>query len=330
MNVAALAPYRGVRVLVLGGDGFIGRWVARLLTAAGAEVHVSVLDRAAAEPVLAAWEVEATVHRADLTDPTVLATLLGAVEPALVVNAAGYGVAPAEKRAENLALAEAINRDLPRRLVEALAEHPAPAGWHGRRLVHVGSILEYGNIGGHLPETAAAAPFGVYGLTKHAGTEAVRQAAMARGVPALTARICQVYGPGEHPGRLLPLLLAAQQTGTLPVLSRGTQRKDFTYVEETAEGLLRLGLTAGIPGEIVNLASGRLTAVAEFIREAAQLLQLPPAIVRLENPLPDNELAHDEVCNDRLRELTAWVPGLDIRGGLRRTLAFGARPFSRG
>ena len=125
MNVAALAPYRGVRVLVLGGDGFIGRWAARLLTAAGAEVHVSVLDRAAAEPVLAAWEVQAAVQVANLTDPAVLGMLLGAVEPALVVNAVGYGVAPAEKRAENLALAEAINRDLPRRLGPTLSRIPS-------------------------------------------------------------------------------------------------------------------------------------------------------------------------------------------------------------
>jgi UDP-glucose 4-epimerase len=324
----ALEQYRDVSVLVLGGDGFIGRWVARLLTLHDAEVHLTVIDRERARPVLEAWEIEGTPHQIDLTRSGAPLGLLREVAPALVVNAVGYGVAPSEKRAQDERLATALNAGLPGALVEALAAVPAPRAWPGRRLVHVGSIIEYGHIGGHLPETATCRPEGLYAQTKHAGAEAVRDRALALGVPALTARICQVYGPGEHPGRLLPLLLEARRTGTLPVLSRGTQRKDFTYVEETAEGLLRLGLTEGVPGEIVNLASGRLTTVAQFVEEAARLLHLEPGLIRLENPLPDNELVHEEVRNDRLRELTGWVPAMDIRTGLWRTLAFGEPPLS--
>lgn len=328
MTVSSIEGYRGVRVLVLGADGFIGRWVGRALTSLGADPHLAVWRRDAALPVLEAWDVRGTIIERDLTSAEAVAALVREVAPALVVNAVGYGVAPAEKRSQDDRLARRLNSELPGWLVEALATVPPPAGWGGRRLVHVGSIIEYGNIGGHLPETATCRPEGLYAVTKQAGTERVRQLAAERGLPAVTARICQVYGPGEHPGRLLPLLLDARRTGTLPVLSVGTQRKDFTYVEEVAEGLLRLGLRDGPPGEIVNLATGRLTTVAEFIRQAAHLLLLPPAIIRLENPLPDNELAHDEVLIDRLRERTGWAPEVDIWTGLKRTLAFGERQTS--
>lgn len=317
----ALATYRGARVLVLGADGFIGRWVARQLTSLSADLHLAVIARAPALPLFSQWDISGEVHQHDLTDRDGLVTLLGSLRPALVVNAVGYGIAPAEKRTENERLARLLNSELPGWLAQALAGVAAP-DWHGRRLVHVGSVFEYGNIGGHLPETATARPHGLYGITKLAGTMAVLEHCGAGRVPGLTARVCQVYGPGEHPGRLLPLLLEARQTGELPVLSRGTQRKDFTYVADVAEGLLRLGLSVGSPGEIVNLATGTLLSVAEYIHLAAEVLALPPAVVRLEAPVPEGELEHAPVSISRLRERTGWAPATSCRGGLESTVAF--------
>jgi len=310
-------------VMVLGADGFLGRWIARTLTRAGVVPHLGVLDPAAAQPVFQRYGVGGQVHGVDVRAPGALEELLGRLRPALVVNAIGYGVAPSEKRAEDAALAHQLNADLPVRLVRALAAVPV-SGWQGRRVVHIGSVYEYGQIGGHLPEEAEPHPIGLYGQTKLAGTLALQAACASLNVPGLTARICQVYGPGEHPGRLLPLLLAARTSGVLPPLSRGTQRKDFTYVEDVAEGLLRLALSAGPPGEVVNLATGRLATVAEFVRMAAQVLHLPPHIVKLQNPVSDNELVHEAVAIERLRARTGWTPGTDLPLGLQRTLAFEA------
>lgn len=308
---AQLAPYRGAPVLVLGATGFIGSAVVRALHQLGARLHLAQRRDSS--------EAAGTLHRLDLTDAEATAALVRDVAPALIFNLAGYGVDPDEKRTADTRLARLLNTELPATLVAALAA--VPVAWPGPRLVHAGSILEYGPIGGALSEEREAAPAGLYAETKLAGTRRVAELSHRCNLPAVTARLAQVYGPGEHPGRLLPSLIEAGRTGALGPLSRGTQRKDFTYVEDVAEGLLRLGLAAAAPGSIVNLATGRLTSVRDFVLEAARLLPLPIDLLRFVQPVPPGELEHEPVPIERLRALVGWVPDTGITEGIQRTIA---------
>lgn len=319
--VPDLRGYEGVRAVVFGASGFIGRWVGHALSGARAELHAVVRDVAEARGVFARHGVTAEVHETDLTDFEQTRRLLRRLAPAIVFNLSGYGVDPGEKREESDRLAEVLNAGLPCLVAESLAAIPAP-GWAGRRIVHAGSILEYGQIGGHLGESSPAAPFNLYGRSKLAGTLRLTEACESAALPGLTARLCQVYGPGEHPGRLLPMLIEARGLTEPLSLSIGTQSKDFTYVGDVAEGLLRLGLTTGAPGQVVNLASGRLDTVREFILTAAHLLRLDLGRLKFEKPLPDNELQHLEVATDQLRTLTNWVPATTVADGIRTTLDF--------
>lgn len=306
-----LAPYRGAPVLVLGATGFIGSAVVRALHPLGARLHL-VQRRHAPQAV-------GTLHRLDLTDAEATTALVREVAPALIFNLAGYGVDPDEKRTADARLARLLNTELPATLVAALAA--VPVAWPGPRLVHAGSILEYGPIGGLLSEDREAVPDGLYAETKLAGTRRVAELSRCFGLSAVTARLAQVYGPGEHPGRLLPALLEARRSGTLGPLTQGTQRKDFTYVEDVAEGLVRLGGAAMGPAPIVNLATGRLTSVRDFVLEAARLLPLPIDLLRFEQPVPPGELEHEPVPIERLRALVGWVPDTGITDGIRRTIA---------
>lgn len=305
--------YGGARVLVLGASGFIGRWVARLLDGAGAEVFLGVRDPGA---VAAAGLVgEALV--VDLAVPGRATEVVDRLRPSIVFNLAGYGVDPAE-RSEGLA--QPLNGDVPAELCRALAGAGTGAGWRGQRLVHVGSGVEYGAVGGDLDEDTPARPMTLYARTKLAGTGQVATLCRALGVPGLTARAFMVYGPGEHDGRLLPSLVRAARSGVVIDLTAGDQRRDFTYVGDVAEGLLRLGLSDAPPGAIVNLATGRLTRVREFCEVAAGILGIPDDRMRYGAlPVRAEEMAHVEVSLDRLRRWTGWVPTTGIAAGITRT-----------
>lgn len=311
--------YQSVRVTVLGASGFIGRWVARALDQAGARLTLVVRDPALAEQVFAQYAVHGTLWVADLSDADDVRRLLHDTSPTIIFNLAGYGVDRAERRARD---AYQLNATLVQTVCNTIAGQHDPT-WPGHALVHVGSALEYGTAGGDLREDTLPSPTTLYGKSKLRGTESLRQCCRATGIRGVTVRLFTVYGPGEHAGRLLPSLRQAAMDGKPLDLTEGTQERDFTYVADVAEGLLRLGLVQGEPGEVVNLAQGRLTTVRSFAETAACRLGLPASRLRFGRvPLRVEEMRHAPVAVDRLRRLIGWVPPTDVASGIDKTLNF--------
>jgi nucleoside-diphosphate-sugar epimerase len=309
--------YRGSRALVLGATGFVGQWMVRALEARGAHTVAAVRDRGRGGPSHAALGRRVQLELIDLRRLDELPRLLERIRPAIIFNLAGYGIDPSERDEE---LAYLINAELVAALSESMARVSSEE-WPGPALVHAGSAAEYGTIGGNLAEDSRGRPLGLYGASKLAGTEKLRERAVRSGLRALTARLFTLYGFGEHPGRLLPSLLEAARTGRSLDLTAGHQLRDFTYVEDVAEGLLRLGLSEAEPGEVVNLATGRLTSVRRFTETAGSLLGMPEAHLRFGRlPTRPDEMRHDPVTVARLKELVSWAPPSTIEDGIRRTI----------
>jgi nucleoside-diphosphate-sugar epimerase len=308
--------YVGQPVVVIGAAGFIGRWVARALHMENAELVLLVRDVQAARPVLDRLGVRATLVACDLERPDELDSLIDRIRPMIVFNLAGYGVDPLER---NESVAERINAGLVEQLAHAVASYDVPR-WTGQRIVHAGSALEYGIASGNLSEDSPAHPTTVYGRTKLAGSLALQAVCRSRAIRGLTARLFTVYGAGEHSPRLLPTLLGARGHKTPIDLTDGRQERDFTYVEDVAEGLLRLGVSPAPPGAIVNLATGRLTSVRVFIETATETLGIDKQRLRFGAiPTRSEEMHHDPVTIERLEGLTAWRPSTLIRDGIGRT-----------
>ena len=221
-------------------------------------------------------------------------------KPDIVFNLAGYGINPAER---DNALANAINAELLSWLAEAVSRLPATR-WQGARIVHTGSALEYGICSGELSETTEAKPTTLYGRSKLAGTLALQHSSAKHGISSITARLFTVYGPGERAGRLLPSLLEIARNGGVLELTSGLQQRDFTYLEDVVEGLLRLGTIRTPPGEIVNLATGQLTSVRGFAETAARVLGIPPGKLHFGAiPVREEEMAHRPVATGKLQKM---------------------------
>lgn len=306
------APYRDARVLVLGASGFIGRWLTRRLADAGADVVAGIRNVHALDDLADI----VTISAIDLLDFASVSDLIVRTAPAVIFNLSGYGIDPRERDEDR---ARRINAELPPLLLQGMQRAKLPA-WRGQRVIHAGSALEYGTCGGDLAEDSDEQPTTLYGLTKLAGALALREASMMTGLDSVTARLFTVYGPGERAGRLLPTLLEAADTGRTIDLTAGTQLRDFTYVEDVVEGLLRLGAVWTSSMGIVNVATGRLYSVRHFIETAAQILGIRSDNLKFGAlPTRNEEMEHEPVTIGKLRELTAWMPPTTLEQGIRRT-----------
>ncbi|MEW1723382.1 NAD-dependent epimerase/dehydratase family protein [Streptomyces sp. NPDC093109] len=236
-----------MRVLLLGANGFLGRFVADRLLADPA-VHLTALGRGDDADV-----------RFDLAggSPGALTRFLDAVHPGVVINCAGATRGGARELTRHNTVAVAT-------VCEALRRSGC-----GARLVQLGCASEYGPSpqGSSTAEDAVPRPGNPYGVSKLAASELV----LGSGLDALVLRIFSPVGPGTPAGsplgRLAEAMRRAMQAGDgeLKLGGLGVQR-DFVDVRDVARAVHAASLSAA--QGIVNIGTGR----AVKLRDAAAVL----------------------------------------------------------
>lgn len=318
--------YDNVRVVVLGATGFIGRWVARLLTASGARLYLPVRKLSVAQKVFDEFSIQGAKFEFDANDEKKLKSMYRSARPNITFNLAGYGV---DREQQNEVTAYRVNVNLIGSICLAISE-TADKSWNGSDIVHAGSAMEYGSAGGNLSEDSIPQPTTLYGRSKLAGTKLLAKACRELHIKGRTARLFSVYGPGEPAWRLLPSLVPSAEDAKSIQLTAGTHQRDFTYVEDVAEALLRLGL-ASDSGEVVNVATGELNTVRSFVETAAEILNIQPDLLRFgELPIRAEEMVHEPVSVGRLRSLIRWIPDTRMASGIQKTIEFQSLARSMG
>jgi dTDP-glucose 4,6-dehydratase len=134
------------------------------------------------------------------------------------------------------------------------AELPAQER-EGFRFLHVSTDEVYGSLGpaGAFSETTPYAPNSPYSATKAAADHIVRAYFHTYGLPTLITNCSNNYGPYQFPEKLVPLtLLNAIEGKDLPIYGDGGNVRDWLYVEDHCDGILRV-LERGRPGERYNI-----------------------------------------------------------------------------
>lgn len=241
-----------MRALVTGAGGFVGAHLCARLAADGWEV-VGTLRPGSHRPAL---DPRIRVRPVDLADPSATASVARDADPDVAfLLAASRAAATAQERAATVA----VNATSGAWLVDALGDRC-------RAVVRLGSSTEYGQTDGPMDEHAPLRPRGFFGTTKAAGSLLVAATAEARGLRAAVLRAFQVYGPGDHPTRLVPTALRAARTGQVLALTTPGMRRDWVYVDDVVEGCVRAALADDLPaGEVLNLGTGRQVANEELV-----------------------------------------------------------------
>jgi nucleoside-diphosphate-sugar epimerase len=300
--------------LVTGGAGFIGSHLAQTLLGRGERVRIA--------------DNLSTGHRRNLD-------VLGDRPEVLVGDLADPAFAQEAVAGVDYVLHQAAIPSVPRSVADPLTSHRAnldatlavllaarDAGV--RRVVYAGSSSAYGDTP-VLPkrEDMPPNPLSPYALQKLVGEQYLQMFTKLYGLDTVTIRYFNVFGPRQDPSSpysgVIALFVSRLLRGQAPsIVGDGEQTRDFTYVDNVVDGVLRAATAPAATGEVINVATGTRISINQLADSLQRVLgvDIPPVHV----PPRQGDVRDSLADITKARTLLGYQPLVSLDEGLRRTV----------
>jgi UDP-glucose 4-epimerase len=295
----------GRRFLVTGGTGFIGSHVVERLAEEGA-AEIVVFDKVPREQNVAGAGGTVTLVEGDVTDA---AAVRDAVEGADGVF--HMAVLPLGPSVESPRLAHDINVGGSLNVFEAARDASV------QKVVYSSASSVYGDTDETTDESHPLGTRTMYGATKLAAELYLRAFNDAYGLPYVTLRYMNVYGPRQEGGLVMVVtqrLLAAEAP---TIQGDGSQSFDFVHVRDVADANVH-AMASDVSDDVFNVGSGGEASVREIVEK---LIEITAADVEPVYDISQRVLMRRRVgTNERAKERLGWQASIALDEGLRETV----------
>ena len=312
--------WQGKAVLVTGAGGFIGSHLVEELARRGARVRCFVrytsrfsagyLDELSSDVAASIEVVRGDLRDADAVDAAVAGTDFVFHLGALIGIPYSY-VHPRETVDTNVG--GTLN------VATAAVRHDVC------RLVHTSSSEVYGTARVvPISESHVLQGQSPYSASKIGADKLVESFHQSFGLPAVTVRPFNTYGPRQSARAVIPTVLTQALVGGVVKVGNTSPRRDFTFVADTVAGLIRAAEVEPALGMVLNLGTGSEISIGALISLVSEILGRELQVVSDEERVRPAASEVDRLCSDNslARSVLGWSPTVDLKTGLRQTAAW--------
>jgi UDP-glucose 4-epimerase len=189
-----------------------------------------------------------------------------------------------------------------------------------KKFVFASSSSVYGQTNAEkISEDHPTRPYSPYGVTKLAAEHLCGLYAANYDMPVVSLRFFTVYGPGQRPDMAFSRLIKAALTGgSFTLFGDGTQERDFTYVDDVVEGLVR-SMKSDVCG-VFNIGGGHVVSLKEVIAYVERIIGRTVNLTY--KPKQKGDVQRTSADISRIAQALGYAPQFSISEGLRRQIEY--------
>ena len=316
--------FKEKKILVTGGAGFIGSAFVRLIaksiiarSMATKQSNVIVVDKLTYAGDLKRLEEvknKFKFYKTDICDKNKINSIFANEKPDIVAHFA------AETHVDR-----SINDATPfietnikgtQILLDASRKHKV------NKFIFISTDEVYGEIAnGKFNENSPIRPNSPYAASKAAADLLVQAYIRTYQFPAVIIRPSNNYGPWQYPEKLIPVIIsAALKNKKVPVYAKGLNVREWLYVDDCAEGILKVAQKGKI-GQIYNLGSGDERKNIIVVKAILDILAKPHSLIQFVADRPGHDIRYS-LDATKIKKSLGWRPRLDFGEGLEKTISW--------
>ena len=192
-----------------------------------------------------------------------------------------------------------------------------------KKFVQIGSSIEYGKLKSPQKENKKnlQKTYSFYGKAKLLSTRFILSLYKKYNFPATILRLYLVYGPMQDPNRVIPIVIINAIQNKKFDCSDGLQLRDFTYIDDVVEAIIKTLKNKDTSGQIINIGQGKPVSVKKVINKICKLLNSGrPQFGKI-------KFRKDEIKNlypsiIKAKKVLNWTPKTGIISGLKKTIKY--------
>lgn len=192
-----------------------------------------------------------------------------------------------------------------------------------KKVVHISSSEVYGTaqfvpINENHPLQAQSP----YSASKIAADKIAESFYLSYDLPVATVRPFNTYGPRQSARAVIPTIITQILSGETVYLGSMSPTRDFTYVEDTVEGIIKIAENKDTIGKVINIGSGREISIGELTDKIIEITEGGVKVIFDANRVRPEQSEVERLCADitKAKELLKWTPKVSLKEGLKRTI----------